>query len=201
MRVLTASAWMPAGPEVKRDGLGLGGHVHGDDDGRGAARGGADVGEDVLVVGVEHDDAAVAEGGEVFAHRDEVLVPVVETGGVGGFGLDVDGFVAGWDGQPGVWVGGEAGLRAGGPLHGGALAVAALFLGPAGDADGIFYVFLAGGIGGGHADICAVVGEGGGFAGEEDGGDDLRDFDVVGAVAEARDGAWVVVIIEDDEGL
>ena len=78
-------------------------------------------------------------------------------------------------------VGAEAGgWRVGGvPLHGGALAVAAFFFGPAGDADGVFYVFAAGGGGGGHADLFAVVHEGGGAGGEEDGGDEFGDGELL----------------------
>ena len=89
------------------------------------------------------------------------------------------------DGEPGVRVGAEAGLRAGRPLHGRALAVAAFFLGPAGDADGVLDVFFARGSCGGHADLVAVVHQGGGVRGEEHGGDELGDLLVVVAVAEA----------------
>ena len=103
--------------------------------------------------------------------------------------MDVDGFVAGGEGEPGLGVGAEAGLRVGGvPLHGGALAVAAFFFGPAGDADGVFYILATGGSGRGHADLFAVVHEGGGASGEEDGGDDFGDGFVVDAVAEAVPG-------------
>ena len=119
----------------------------------------------------------------------------------------VDGLVVGGDGEPGVGVGAEAGLvifragGSGGPLHGGAFAVAAFFFGPAGDADGVFYVLDAGGSVGGHAELFAVVHEGGGAGGEEHGGDELGDLlGLVDAVAEAVPGADVVVVVEDEEG-
>ena len=90
------------------------------------------------------------------------------------------------------------------PLHGSALAVAAFFLGPAGDADGVVDVFLARGGVGGHADLRAVVDERGGARGVEDGGDEFGDAEFVvggGAVAEAVPGAGVVVVVEDEQGL
>ena len=95
--------------EVEVDGLGLGGEVEGDDDGVAASGSGADVAEDAGIGGIEHDEAAVVDDWVAGADGDEVAVPVEEGVGVGGFGLDVDGGVAGFDGEPGVGVSAEAG--------------------------------------------------------------------------------------------
>ena len=55
---------------------------------------------------------------------------------------------------------------------------------------------------GGHADLVAVVGEGGGAGGVEDGGDERAMRLVVGVrVAEAVPAAGIVVIVEDEQGL
>ena len=115
------------GGEVEGDGLGLGGEVHGDDRGGFAGSDGAEVGEDVGVGGVEHGKASVMEGVVGAAKGDEALVPVEK--GVRFLLLDgdVDGLVVGGDGEPGFGGGGEAGILARVPLHGGALAVTAFF--------------------------------------------------------------------------
>ena len=94
---------------------------------------------------------------------------------------------------------GEAGVRAGVPLHGRALAVAAFFFGPAGDADGILHIFFARGRRGLHADFVAVVEERGAATGKEHGRDHALDIRVVNAVAVARVEARIVVVVEDQQ--
>src|ERR1039458_8242200 len=142
-------------------------------------------------------------GGVAGTDGDEVAVPVEEGVVGGGLGGDVDGGVVRADGKPGVGGGAKGGSgRQRRPLHGRALAIAAFLLGPAGDADGVADVFLAGGGVGGHADLGAVVGESGGAGGVEDGGDEAGDERVVRtAVAEAVPTAGVVVVVEDEQGL
>ena len=117
--------------EIEGHGFRLPAEIDGYRDGGLPGGGAAHVGQHAGVGLVDHDHSPVPQSGILTPQGDQVLIPVQEGVGVGGFGLDVDGLVIGRDREPGVGIGGEAGLRAGGPLHGRALAVAALFFGPA----------------------------------------------------------------------
>src|SRR5207249_6699669 len=82
------------------------------------------------------------------------------------------------------------------PLHGSALAVAALLLGPTDFADRVLYIFLAFGIVVLHPDLFAVVHDGGASQREIKSCHHLRDLIVVLAVAITVERAHNVVIAQ-----
>src|ERR1700677_1274539 len=128
-------------------------------------------------------------------------MPVQERVGIGFLGLDVDGFVVRRDGEPCFGRVAEACIFRAVPLHRSALAVTAFFFWPAGDADGVLYVFASCRRGGNHAEFLAFPHESGGATGEENGGEDAGDLLVVNAVSVALPGTDVVMVVEDEEGL
>src|SRR6267378_5721542 len=96
----------------------------------------------------------------------------------------------------------ETGLTVGRiPLHGCPLAIAALFFRPAGDADRVFYRCDAGRRRGELADLLALIEQGCCFGREQQGRDELRDLEIMRAVAITVPTAHVVVIVEYEQGL
>src|SRR5215467_3257876 len=87
------------------------------------------------------------------------------------------------------------------PLHRRALAVAALFLRPAGDADRVAHVLDPGGSRSDLADFLALVEERGIARGEQQRRDDPCDLGVVHAVAVAIPAADLVVVVEYQQWL
>jgi hypothetical protein len=59
-------------------------------------------GVELFVLGVEHVEAAVGEGGFGVPQVDQATVVVEDRVGVGELGLGIDGAVVGVDGDPGV---------------------------------------------------------------------------------------------------
>src|SRR6185437_1460418 len=130
------------------------------------------------------------------AQRQHVLIEIED--GVGVFELagHVVSAVSVGHGQPGLAVG-EAGIGAVAPLHGGALTVAPLLLGPAAAAYGILYVLAARGVVIAHPDFFAVIHDGRAPKGQVEAGQQLGNLIVVLAVAVAVVGAGNVVIAEN----
>ena len=130
----------------------------------------ANIGEDFAVFGAEEFKGATTEDLEEFAQGDHVAGPVEEGGLIAELGFYVDGLVAVdgihddgevetcWDG------GGESGVAVGVPLHGGADAVAVA------EVDVVA-----------HADLVAVVEDGGSGEAEEE---RVEEFDAAAVVVD-----------------
>ena len=128
-------------------------------------------------------------------------MPVQERVGIGFLGLDVDGFVVRRDGEPCFGRVAESLHLSRCPTASECARRHGLFLWPAGDADGVLYVFASCRRGGNHAEFLAFPHESGRATGKENRGEDAGDLLVMNAVSVTLPGTDVVVVVEDEERL